>query len=114
MDLVATEAIALLKRWDALLESIREQGLHNFAVMHGGPEARIAITSRKPFITDNQLHAAQQGIQTELTALLPQYKQVIWSEPDLRGAWSGRDYIDLYVGHYRTAVIERIRTRISA
>ena len=109
MDAVAVREVrSLLEEWEQLLWTGSERARANIIRIRGDLGARIRVPSPRPVITDEEWHRQQQGIQTSISSHLPQLKPLIWSEPDLRGDWPARDYLDLYSNHYAN-VIKRLR-----
>ena len=109
MDAIAVREVrSLLEEWEALLWTGSERARANIIRVRGDLGARIRVASSRPVITDEEWHRRQQAIQTSISNLVPQLKPVIWMEPDLRGDWPARDYLDLYSNHYAN-VIKRLR-----
>ncbi len=105
----------LLNRWtmtvDAGIEISKEKARKSLGGLYG----RIKRTRGRPVVFDCETYNEQKDFQNQLCGELPQWADVIRSEPEIMDgyAWTRADFIDLYYSHY-IVVIERLRRIINA
>ena len=100
----------LLRQWTNLI-NIGEQTSKIKAAKSGdGLMARIKRTTGQPVIFDFDTYEDQKKIQNELCKELPQWADIIQSQPEIMDGynWTRRDFIELYFEHFRM-VIEKLQ-----
>lgn len=100
----------LLNEWSILIElgiKVSEQKAHQ---QPGGLSGRINRTIGTPVIFDSNTHQQQLSIQKKLCTELPQWADLIQSQPAIMDGhkWNRKDFIELYYFHY-ILVIEKIK-----
>lgn len=87
--------------WEQLLETGRIASNKK----QKDPNKRIHRTTGSPIIFDRSSWKEQINIQKSLTHLMPEYKDLINSEPALNGyEWKTSDYIELFFDHYELVI----------
>ncbi|KKN91110.1 hypothetical protein LCGC14_0219750 [marine sediment metagenome] len=102
--------IKLLKKWDATIDIGEQVSKMKAQKNVGGLMGRIQRTVGRPVIFDTQTLDDQKIIQNSLCKELPQWSDVIRSQPEIMDGfkWTRGDFIELYFGHFRM-VVEKIR-----
>ncbi len=98
--------VKLLDLWTNALnkgESISKKKASRNA---GGLEGRIKRTTGGPVIFDSETIAEQSVIQNSLCKELPQWADIIRSQPEIMDgyAWIRKDFIELYFRHFHIVV----------
>lgn len=104
----------LLERWTTLLYIGEKISKEKASKNADGLSGRILRTTGKPVIFDFETHKDQQEIQNLLCQELPQWADVIRSQPEIMDGypWTRNDFIELYFGHFRL-VIEKLQRIIN-
>jgi hypothetical protein len=99
----------LLKQWIDLLVYGKKTSKEKAESNPGGIDGRIRRTTGRPVIFDSEYHAKQLTLQDSLCKELPQWADVISSQPEIMDGyeWTRKDFIDLYFGHF-LVVIEKL------
>lgn len=99
----------LLEQWKELIEKSRKTSITKAEKTSGGLLGRIKRTTGKPVIFDFDSYAQQQDTQNILCRELPQWSDLIRSQPEIMDgySWTRGDFIDLYYSHYKL-VIEKL------
>lgn len=105
---------ALLKRWTDLVDTGEQASKKKASKNGNGLLGRIRRTTGKPVIFDFETHEDQQTIQNSLCQELPQWADLIRSQPEIMDGypWIRGDFIELYFGHFRL-VIEKLQRIIN-
>jgi hypothetical protein len=104
----------LLKRWDISIEVAECASKRKAEENTSGLMGRIKRTKGKPVIFDLESHENQNEIKNSLCEELPQWSDLIRSEPEIMDGynWTRKDFIDLYFEHFRM-VIQKLEKIIS-
>lgn len=99
----------LLVEWAELIVDSKKACLKKANRTAGGLYRRIKRTSGKPVVFDFKTYEEQQKIQKALCVELPEWSDLIRSEPEIMDgySWTIRDFIDLYHSHF-TVVVEKL------
>ncbi len=96
----------LLTKWGHILIDGR---INSEESAKSNKSKRIHRIKGPPIIWDRKFSRKQRDIQEKLAKLLPQYKKLINSQPELfdnkeEYRWKTMDYIELYFGHYELLI----------
>lgn len=99
----------LLLEWEELIVDSKKACLKKANQTVGGSYRRIKRTSGKPVVFDFKTYKEQQKIQQTLCSELPEWSDLIRSEPEIMNgySWTTKDFIDLYHSHF-TVVVEKL------
>ena len=105
-----TKVQKLLKRWSGLIDANEEVSIEKANQNEGGLKGRIKRTTGTPIVFNFKTHKDQQDIQNALCKELPQWTDLIRSQPEIMDghAWFRRDFIELYAEHFRI-IVERLK-----
>lgn len=100
----------LFDKWDILLDTGEKAAKTKASQNTDGLEGRIRRTTGTPVIFDFDTFENQRGIQNLLCQKLPQFANLIRSQPEIMDghAWIRGDFIELYFRHFRL-VVEKLR-----
>ncbi len=101
--------VKLLDLWTSVLNKGESTSKEKASLNSGGLEGRIRRTTGGPVIFDSETRAKQSVIQNSLCKELPQWADVIRSQPEIMDgyAWTRKDFIELYFRHFHI-VIEKL------
>jgi hypothetical protein len=107
-----TKIKELLKQWTACISTGQHMSLMKANDLDGGLDGRIRRVTGQPVIFDIKTYENQTHIQNSLCAELPQWSDLIRSQPAIMDGWhwTRGDFIHLYFEHFRV-VVEKL-TRI--
>lgn len=96
----------LLEQWAQLLYIGEKLARRKAETYHGGLHGRIKRTTGQPVIFDLETHENQKTIQKSLCQELPQWADLIRSQPEIMNGypWIRSDFIDLYYEHFRLVI----------
>ena len=99
----------LLAEWTELIVASEKACLEKAGRTSDGLSRRIKRTSGKPVVFDFKTYEQQQKIQDALCVELPEWSDLIRSEPEIMHgySWTIKDFIDLYHSHF-TIVVEKL------
>lgn len=99
----------LLAEWTDLIVASRKACLKKAGRTSDGLRRRIKRTSGKPIVFDFKTYEQQQIIQNALCVELPEWSDLIRSEPEIMNgySWTSGDFIDLYHSHF-SVVVEKL------
>ena len=99
----------LLAEWTELIVASRKACLKKASKTPDGLRRRIKRTSGKPVVFDFTTYEQQKRIQDALCVELPEWSDLIRSEPEIMNgySWTSGDFIDLYHSHF-TVVVEKL------
>jgi len=99
----------LLAEWTELIIASRKACMKKANRTTGGLHRRIKRTTGKPVVFDFKTYEGQQRIQKALCVELPEWSDLIRSEPEIMNgySWKSKDFIDLYHSHF-TIVVEKL------
>lgn len=99
----------LLIEWAELIEENKRACLKKAGKAINGLKKRIKRTSGKPVVFDFDTYEQQQRIQNALCKELPEWADLIRSEPEIMNgySWTKKDFIDLYHSHF-IIVVEKL------
>jgi hypothetical protein len=105
-----TEIQSLLAQWDELIHTGESISKEKADKNNGGLQGRIRRTIGKPVIFDFETYEDQQRIQNLLCQKLPQWSDLIRSQPAIMNGypWTRDDFIYLYFRHFRL-VVEKLQ-----
>ncbi len=101
----------LLREWTTCLENGKKASIAKAEKQKpDGLNGRIRRTVGKSVIFDFESYSCQQKIQSSLCKELPEFSDLIRSEPEIMDgySWTRKDFIDLYFEHFGI-IIEKIR-----
>lgn len=101
-----TKVKILLQQWGVLIDTGEESSKTKASEAKGGLNGRIKRTVGLPVIFDFKTYDEQVAIQKELCKELPQWSDVISSQPEIMDGypWTRGDFIELYFEHFRLVV----------
>ncbi len=104
----------LLAQWVELIVVGERVSIEKASKNNEGLNGRIRRTTGKSVIFDFESYDEQVRIQNLLCKELPQWADVIRSQPEIMDgySWTRRDFIELYFGHFRL-VIEKLKKIIN-
>lgn len=104
----------LLEQWIDLIDISEEVSREKAGKNNNGLSGRIKRTTGNPIIFDLETHRSQKTIQNLLCQELPQWADLVRSQPDIMDGyqWTRKDFIDLYFGHFRL-IIEKLQQIIN-
>lgn len=106
----------LLRQWSGLIDVNEQLSKEKASQNTDGLRGRIKRTIGTPIVFDLKTHKDQQKIQSTLCQELPQWNDLINSQPEIMDGhpWIREDFIELYAGHFRVVVekLERISGEI--
>ena len=99
----------LLAEWTELIATSSKACLKKASTASGGLSRRIKRTSGKPVVFDFDTYEQQKRIQNALCVELPEWSDLIRSEPEIMNgySWTSKDFIDLYHSHF-AVVVEKL------
>lgn len=105
-----TKVQKLLKQWTALIENGECISKTKAEKNTDGLMGRIKRTTGQPIIFDLETHENQKEIQNSLCQELPQWSDLIRSQPEIMDgySWTRSDFIELYFGHFKL-VVEKLK-----
>ncbi|GAF76308.1 unnamed protein product [marine sediment metagenome] len=107
-----TKVQLLLKQWMEIIDASEQKSKEKARQSPNGLNGRIRRTTGQPVIFDFDTYQDQQKVQNLLCQELPQYANLIRSQPEIMDGyqWTRRDFIELYAEHFRLVVrkIQRI------
>lgn len=99
----------LLEEWETVLKENLHRSSDNAINQCGSLNNKIQDPKGECVIFDSKGYVKQTHIQGKLAKLLPNLRNIIYSEPNINDyKWTIKDYLQLYFSHY-TIVIEKIR-----
>lgn len=101
----------LLREWTTCLEAGKRASIAKAEKQKpDGLIGRIRRTVGKSVIFDFESYSSQQKIQNSLCKELPEFSDLIRSEPEIMDgySWTRKDFIDLYFEHFGI-VVEKIQ-----
>ena len=100
----------LLDQWLLVIDTGEQTSKTKAKKIVGGLMGRIKRTTGQPVIFDLKMHESQIKIQSDLCQELPQWSDLIRSEPAIMDGWPWIrcDFIQLYFEHFRV-VVEKLR-----
>ena len=109
-----TKVQKLLNKWITIIEVGELASTMNAAKMRGGLDGRLKRTTGSPVVFDEISYVEQRTVQNQLCKELPQWSNVIRSNPEIMDgySWTRNDFISLYYNHFRL-VVEKIRQIVS-
>ena len=104
----------LLNKWITIIEVGELTSIMNAGKMRGGLDGRIKRTTGNPVVFDEISCVEQRAIQNSLCKELPQWSNIIRSNPEIMDgySWTRGDFISLYYNHFKL-VVEKIRRIIN-
>jgi len=101
-----TKVHELLAQWTEILDAGEQTSLKKAGKNTGGLGGIIRRTTGKPVIFDFDTYAKQTSIQNLLCFELPQFADIIRSQPEIMDGhpWICKDFIELYFEHFRLVV----------
>lgn len=99
----------LLMEWTELIGDSKRACLKKAGKATDGLKRRIKRTLGKPIVFDFKTYEQKQIIQNALCAELPEWADLIRSEPEIMDGykWTSKDFIDLYHSHF-IVVVEKL------
>lgn len=96
----------LLEQWTDLINIGEQISKEKASKNADGLSGRIRRTTGKPVVFDSETHEDQRAIQNLLCKELPQWADLIHSQPAIMDgyAWTRNDFIDLYFEYFRFVV----------
>ncbi len=104
-----TKILELLEQWSNTIKDGECASISKAETSDGGINGRIKRTKGQPIIFDSKTYDNQKSIQNSLCQELPQWGDLIRSQPELMDgyAWTRKDFIELYFEHF-SLVIEKL------
>lgn len=96
----------LLLEWAELIVDSKKACRRKAKQTAGGLHRRIKRTFGKHVVFDFKTYEEQQKIQKALCVELPEWSDLICSEPEIMNgySWTSKDFIDLYHSHFNVVV----------
>ena len=104
----------LLKQWTILINNGERISKTKAEKNTDGLMGRIKRTTGQPVVFDLETHNKQKEIQKSICQELPQWSDIILSEPEIMHgySWTRYDFIELYFEHFRM-VVEKLQRIIN-
>lgn len=105
-----SQAQILLYKWSDIIIKGKLISKEKAQRTINGLAGRIKRTTGQPIVFDIETHNQQQIIQNSLCLELPQWADLIRSQPAIMDgySWTRNDFIDLYF-EYFSLIIEKLR-----
>lgn len=105
-----TKIQKLLKQWSVLIDHGEYMSRIKAEKNTDGLMGRIKRTKGPPIVFDLETHEHQKEIQKSIRKELPQWSDIIFSEPEIMHgySWTRNDFIELYFEHFRM-VVEKLQ-----
>lgn len=105
-----TKIEKLLQQWSMIIDTGEQTSKTKAEALIDGLNGRIKRTTGQPVVFDCETHEGQTKVQDSLCKELPQWSDLIRSQPDIMDgySWTRSDFIQLYFEHFRL-VVEKLK-----